>query len=49
MKIDSIISRLQKNGYKVTRCMSGNIIVKQPNGFSKEFDSYNAAYKHYFC
>ena len=41
--------RFKRNGYKVTRCASGKIMVKQPNGFSEQFDSYNAAYEHYFC
>ena len=49
MNIDRILSRFKRNGYNVTRCASGKIIVKQPNGFSEQFDSYNAAYEHYFC
>ena len=48
MDIDRILSRFKRNGYKVTRCASGKIMVKQPNGFSELFDSYNAAYNHYF-
>ena len=49
MNIDRILSRFKRNGYNVTRYASGKIIVKQPNGFSEQFDSYNAAYEHYFC
>ena len=49
MNIDRILSRFKRNGYNVTRCASGKITVKQPNGFSELFDSYNAAYEHYFC
>lgn len=49
MNIDRILSRFKRNGYNVTRCASGKIMVKQPNGFSELFDSYNAAYEHYFC
>ena len=49
MNIDRITSRFKRNGYNVTRCASGKIMVKQPNGFSELFDSYNAAYEHYFC
>ena len=48
MNIDRILSRFKRNGYKVTRCASGKIMVKQPNGFSELFDSYNEAYRHYF-
>ena len=48
MNIDRILSRFKRNGYNITRCASGKIMVKQPNGFSELFDSYNAAYNHYF-
>lgn len=48
MDIDRILCRFKRNGYNVTRCSSGKIIVKKPNGFSELFNSYNAAYKHYF-
>ena len=48
MKIEIIISRFEKKGYKVTRSFTGCIWVKQPNGFSKVFYSYNEAYQHYF-
>ena len=48
MDIDRILSRFKRNDYNVTRCASGKIMVKQPNGFSELFDSYNAAYEHYF-
>ena len=48
MDIDRILSRFKRNGYNVTRCASGKIMVKQPNGFSELFDSYNEAYRHYF-
>lgn len=48
MKIDKIISRFGRNGYKLTICLSGQIAVKQPNGYTQLFDSYNEAYKHYF-
>ena len=49
MNIDRILSRFKRNGYNVTRCASGKIMVNQPNGFSELFDSYNATYEHYFC
>ena len=48
MDIDRILGRFKRNGYNVTRCASGKIMVKQPNGFSELFDSYNEAYRHYF-
>ena len=48
MNIDRIISRFGRNGYRLTRCLSGKVAVKQPNGFTQLFDSYNTAYKHYF-
>ena len=48
MNIDRIISRFGRNGYKITRCMSGKISVKQPNGHTELFESYNEAYRHYF-
>ena len=48
MDIDRILSRFKRNGYNVTRCASGKIMVKQPNGFCELFDSYNEAYRHYF-
>jgi hypothetical protein len=48
MNIDKIISRFGRNGYRLTRCLSGKIAVKQPNGYTQLFDSYNEAYKHYF-
>ena len=48
MDIDRILSRFKRNGYNVTRCLSGKVAVKQPNGFTQLFDSYNEAYKHYF-
>ncbi len=48
MKIDRIINSLEKKNYKVTRSMSGTILVKHPNGFTKMFNSYNEAYRYYF-
>ena len=48
MDIDRILSRFKRNGYNVTRCASGKIMVKLPNGLSYLFDSYNEAYRHYF-
>lgn len=48
MNIDRIISRFGRNGYRLTRCLSGKIAVKQPNGHTELFESYNEAYKHYF-
>ena len=48
MDIDRILGRFKRNGYNVTRCASGKIMVKLPNGFSYLFDSYNEAYRHYF-
>ena len=48
MNIDRILGRFKRNGYNVTRCASGKIMVKQPNGFSELFDSYNEAYRYYF-
>ena len=48
MDIDRILSRFKRNGYNVTRCASGKIMVNQPNGFSELSDSYNAASNHYF-
>ena len=45
MDIDRILSRFKRNGYKLTRCLSGKVAVKQPNGFTQLFDSYNEAYK----
>lgn len=48
MKIDYIMKRFKSNGYTIARCASGKICVKQPNGFSKLFESYNQAYNYYF-
>lgn len=48
MKIDNIMKKFSSNGYKTARCASGKIYVKQPNGFSKLFKSYNQAYNYYF-
>ena len=46
MTIDAIIFKFKKNGYKIVRCMSGEIVVTKQ--FSKVFSSYNAAYRYYF-
>ena len=48
MDFDKILGRFKRNGYNVTRCASGKIMVKQPNGHSELFGSYNEAYRHYF-
>lgn len=48
MNIDRIISRFGRNGYRLTRYLSGKVAVKQPNGHTELFESYNEAYKHYF-
>lgn len=48
MKIDMIINHFKKKGYRIRACMSGKIAVRQPDGFTKLFDSYNEAYRHYF-
>ena len=48
MDIDRILGRFKRNGYNVTICASGNIMVKQLNGSYELFDSYNEAYNHYF-
>lgn len=48
MNIDRIISRFGRNGYRLTRCLSGKVAVKHPNGHTELFESYNEAYKHYF-
>ena len=49
MRIDFIISRFRKNGYKITRDMNTSmIVVTTPCGFGHEFKSYRAAYMCYF-
>lgn len=49
MRIDFIISRFRKNGYKITRDMNTSVIVvTTPRGFGRTFESYRAAYLHYF-
>ena len=48
MKIDYILRKFSRNGYKTARCASGKICIKQPNGFEKLFSSYNQAYNYYF-
>lgn len=39
---------LEENGYEVTTCASGQIIVKRPNGLSESFRSMSAAHKRFF-
>lgn len=48
MRIETIIKKFENRGYKIVRCMSGNITVTQPNGFSKVFDTFAAAHRYYF-
>ena len=48
MNIETIRTMFEKRGYKITRCMSGNITVTQPNAFSKVFDTFAAAHRYYF-
>ena len=49
MKKDYIRKYFKKRNYKITECFSGAIIIKQPfNGFTKQFESLNAAFKYYF-
>ena len=49
MTKDFIISRFRKNGYKITRDVNTSmIVVTTPCGFGHTFESYRAAYLHYF-
>ena len=48
MNIDIIISRFGRNGYRLTRMVSGKVQVKQPNGKYKVFENYENAYNYYF-
>ena len=49
MRIDFIISRFRKSGYKISRDINtSKIVVTTPRGFGHTFESYRAAYMHYF-
>ena len=49
MRIDFIISRFKKSGYKISRDINtSKIVVTTPRGFGHMFESYRAAYLHYF-
>ena len=49
MKIDKIITKFEKKGYKITKIISnGNVVVTCPVGFVNTFTSYLAAYNAYF-
>ena len=47
MKTNSIINKLEKLGYKVTRCFSGKVIANKGQQTYKA-DTYNALYKQLF-
>ena len=47
MKINLIISKLEKQGYKVTRCFSGKVIAKKGQR-TYIAESYNSLYSQIF-
>lgn len=47
MKTQSIISKLEKQGFKVTKCFSGKVIASKGQQ-TYIADSYNALYKLMF-
>ena len=48
MKTQNIINKLEKSNYKVTKSMSGKVVVTPPTGLTKAFSSYNEAYRYFF-
>ena len=49
MRIDFIVKRFRKNGYKITRDVNTSmIVVTTPCGFGHTFKSYRSAYMCYF-
>ena len=49
MKVQDIIRRLERKGYRITRSMKSDlIVVTAPWGASLSFDSYHQAFKFYF-
>ena len=49
MTKDFIIKKFRKSGYKISRDINtSKIVVTTPMGFGHTFESYRAAYLHYF-
>ena len=49
MTKDFIIKKFRKSGYKISRDINTyKIVVTTPIGFGHTFESYRAAYLHYF-
>lgn len=48
MTIDRIIKKFKSKSYRIVWDWSGKVVVRDPRGFGKSFDSYAAAHKHYF-
>lgn len=48
MTKQSIITKFEKRNYRIVRCMSGSVVVTDPRGFGKSFESYAAAHRFYF-
>lgn len=48
MTTEAMKKKMERSGYKVTRDMSGTIVVTPPSGFKRSFNTMTEAYKFYF-
>ena len=48
MTTEAMKTKMERSGYKVTRGMSGVIIITPPSGFKRSFKTITEAYKFYF-